>query len=296
MLHVVNSLVKIVPLCTEDGQPDGAATVVGLPDFFSLVASNCDGGYITPSAAYDKQVGRFLLTAVCGGDSNQILLAVSQGADAAGGWWLYSFPAYSTVDTPMECIDEAGVQANPFSIHTQVGYNRDGVFVSFVQNCHLEATPGATGAVLYALPKWALYSGATQNVIGPVFTGEVRSCWSSSAAAVVVQESPAPASVPCTPQLTDNNTRACLLRWLYCRTNCAAYDVLQAVGQYNDFDLEAASFRQLQPAMPQRPEDVQADLTYFVSDVSLFGVCVLLLILVLQGPPFSGLGWCLLVC
>lgn len=45
-------------------------------------------------------------------------------------------------------------------------------------------------------------------------------------------------------------------------------DVLGAVGQFNDRDFSAASFRQLQPVLPQRPLDVQPDVTYFVNDVS----------------------------
>lgn len=209
IVHVVNSLVQILPVDPESGMPymdgreyrggggygddDGEEqyddgydpraavpppggwdgidpVVVTLPDFFGLVASNCDGGYISPSAAFDKQIERFLVTAVCGGDANQILLAVSQSADALGGWWLYSFPGYVTYDTPMACTN-GDVHFSPTSIHSQVGYNRDGVYISFVQNCPLCEVPEATGAVLYALPKWALYTGTTQAVIGPVYIG-----------------------------------------------------------------------------------------------------------------------------
>jgi hypothetical protein len=190
VLHVVNSLVKVLPIDAGRGVPDppgaygaggyvgGEAVVVTLPDFFGLVASNCDGGYITPSAAFDKQVKRFVITAVCGGDANQILLAVSQTPDALGGWWLYSFPGYSTYDTAMACFN-GETHLTPTSIHTQVGYNRDGVYISFVQNCPLCEVSQATGAVLYALPKWAVYSGTTQAVVGPVYTGEVavHSAW-----------------------------------------------------------------------------------------------------------------------
>lgn len=75
-LHVVNSLVKIIPL-TPSGNIDlsprpGQQRTIPLPDFFALVASPCDGGYIYPWAAYDKEIGRFLLTCVCGGDSNMV--------------------------------------------------------------------------------------------------------------------------------------------------------------------------------------------------------------------------------
>lgn len=56
--------------------------------------------------------------------------------------------------------------------HTlQVGYNKDGVFVSFVQNCPICEVSKATGSVLYALPKWALYCGSSTAVVGPVYTG-----------------------------------------------------------------------------------------------------------------------------
>jgi hypothetical protein len=188
VVHIVNSLVKIMAIDQSRGVPDVAggssapgvsaeAVIVTLPDFFGLVASSCDGGYVTPSAAYDKQVGRFIVTAVCGGDSNQILLAVSQTSEATGRWWLYSFPAYVTYDTPMACTDGSS-HFTPTSIHTQIGYNRDGVFISFVQNCPLCHVPRATGSVLYALPKWSLYTGSTQAVVGPVYTGEC--CWAST--------------------------------------------------------------------------------------------------------------------
>jgi hypothetical protein len=176
VLHVVNSLVKVLPIHSTRGVPSSqgsgaaASLIVTLPDFFGLVASNCNGGYITPSAAFDKQVGRFVVTAVCGGDANQVLLAVSQTADAAGGWWLYAFPGYVTYRTPMACTD-GDVHFNPTSIHSRLSHNHDGVFISFVQNCPLCDVPRATGSVLFALPKWALYTGATHSVVGPVFTG-----------------------------------------------------------------------------------------------------------------------------
>jgi hypothetical protein len=59
----------------------------------------------------------------------------------------------------------------------------------------------------------------------------------------------------------------------------AGADVLRAVGQSNGQDFTADSFRQLEPVLPQRPVDVQADTAYFVNDVS--GGCVRL------GSPFS---------
>jgi hypothetical protein len=183
VMHIVNGLVKITTVDPMHGVPTGTdgygydpspdAVIVTLPDFFGLVASSCDGGYITPSAAYDKEADRFIVTAVCGGDANQILLAVSQCDDATAGWWLYSFPGYVTYDTAMACTDGHN-HYNPTSIHTQVGYNKDGVYISFVQNCPICEVPKATGSVLFALPKWALYCGSTHAVVGPVYTGELQ--------------------------------------------------------------------------------------------------------------------------
>lgn len=52
---------------------------------------------------------------------------------------------------------------------------------------------------------------------------------------------------------------------------CCCYtglDVFAAVGRFNDEDYSPDSFRQLQPVLPQRPVDVQADIAYFVNDVS----------------------------
>uniref|UniRef100_A0A383VQL3 Uncharacterized protein n=1 Tax=Tetradesmus obliquus TaxID=3088 RepID=A0A383VQL3_TETOB len=89
-LHVVNSLVAIYKVNPGTGNPASLnstkpALLVSLPFFFTLVAPQCSGGYFSPSATYDKLVGRFLLTAVCGGDANQILLAVSSSSSALGG-------------------------------------------------------------------------------------------------------------------------------------------------------------------------------------------------------------------
>ncbi len=59
-----------------------------------------------------------------------------------------------------------------------------------------------------------------------------------------------------------------MLLCCHCGVLAAGVDVLSAVGQFNDKDFSAASFRQLQPVMPQRPLDVQPDVAYFVNDVS----------------------------
>lgn len=299
VMHIVNSLVKITTVDPMHGVPTGTdgygyepspdAVIVTLPDFFGLVASSCDGGYITPSAAYDKQAQRFIVTAVCGGDANQILLAVSQSDDATGGWWLYTFPGYVTYDTHMACTDGHD-HFNPTSIHSQVSYNKDGVYISFVQNCPICEVPQATGSVLFALPKWALYCGSTNAVIGPVYTGEcavggrmvpavLHGDYACNAAAhadpytlldpyTAATKVKAPlsgtASLHCAVTGLANHLLPCAV--MCCGVLCAGMDVSHAVGQ-QDQDLCAWSFRQLQPVQPQRPVDVQADIAYFVNDV-----------------------------
>jgi hypothetical protein len=214
VLHVVNSLVRIIPLTTQgniDTAPrPGASRTIPLPDFFALVASPCDGGYIYPHAAYDKEIGRFLLTCICGGDSNQVLLAVSTTSSAHGTWILYSFPGEVTKRMRMQC-------AYPVSLYSKVGYNRDGVFLSWVQNCP-ENQQDATGAIIAALPKWAVYRGAT-FFYAPVWT---------------------------------------------------AYDIWDGINSDSD-QYYAGAFLQAQPVLPQRAEDVQFDVTYFVMDVSTEG-------------------------
>jgi hypothetical protein len=174
------------------------------------VASPCDGGYIYPHAAYDKEIGRFLLTCICGGDSNQVLLAVSTTSSAHGNWILYSFPGQVTKGMRMQC-------AWPVSIYSKVGYNRDGVFLSWVQNCP-DNQQDATGAIIAALPKWAVYRGAT-FFYAPVWT---------------------------------------------------AYDIWDGINSDSD-QYYAGAFLQAQPVLPQRAEDVQFDVTYFVMDVSTKG-------------------------
>ncbi len=148
-LHVVNSLVRIIPLTssgTVDARRAAFERLIPLPDWFSLVASPCTGGYIYPAATYDKLIGRFLLTAICGYDSNQILLAVSESSSATGMWVLYSFPGEVTQATPMRCT------GYPVSLQSQIGYNVDGVYLTWTQNCPDNQDTG-TGAIIMALPK-----------------------------------------------------------------------------------------------------------------------------------------------
>jgi hypothetical protein len=60
---------------------------------------------------------RFMLTAVCGGDTTQILLAVSSTSSALGSWILYSCAGEVTQSTDM-----AG-DGYPSALHTQISYN-----------------------------------------------------------------------------------------------------------------------------------------------------------------------------
>jgi hypothetical protein len=120
VVHVVNGLVKILPVNSNGEFPKslkpGQMRLIPLPDWFGLVASPCDGGYINPSATYDKEVGRFLISAICGGDTNQVVLSVSADSSATGSWILYSFAGEATQGTRMQCINES----YPISFHSQV--------------------------------------------------------------------------------------------------------------------------------------------------------------------------------
>eukprot|EP00775_Hariotina_reticulata_P007431 gene7431-7640_t len=213
VLHVVNSLIKIIPVGSTGGlstsNRPGSTRTIPLPNFFSLVASPCDGGYINPSATYDKHIGRFLLTVVCGGDANQILLAASSSSSALGTWVLYSFAGEVTQSTNFQCANGS----YPISLGTQVGYNQDGIFITYTQNCPTNQDT-ATGAILLALPKWAVYQGATYFWV-PVWT---------------------------------------------------AFDIYFATGGAQNSQFYPGAFLQLQPVMPQRPADVQAEVTYFMCD------------------------------
>ena len=57
-------------------------------------ANGCDQGVFAMSAAYDKWVGRFMISAICDDWRNpKILLAVSASDSVTGYWNLYSVPA-----------------------------------------------------------------------------------------------------------------------------------------------------------------------------------------------------------
>lgn len=127
VVHVVNSMVKIMPVNSNGEYPKslkpGQMRLIPLPDWFGLVASPCDGGYISPSATYDKEVGRFLISAICGGDTNQVLLSVSADESAMGEWILYSYAGEATQGTRMQCINES----YPISFHSQVSQQIEAV-------------------------------------------------------------------------------------------------------------------------------------------------------------------------
>lgn len=123
VVHVVNGMVKILPVNQNGEFPrtlkPGQMRLIPLSDWFGLVASPCDGGYINPSATYDKEVGRFLISAVCGGDTNQVMLSVSSDHSAMGTWVLYSYAGETTQGTRMQCINES----YPISFHSQVKFS-----------------------------------------------------------------------------------------------------------------------------------------------------------------------------
>ena len=71
-----------------------------------------------------------------------------------------------------------------------------------------------------------------------------------------------------TQRLTANQLTAALTVFTYCLAAFTGLDVLTAAGLSDNDDFAAHSFRQLQPVLPQRPVDVQADITFFMNDVS----------------------------
>jgi hypothetical protein len=162
MIHAINSVLRVYRVNPSTGNVTSLFKTVTLPDFFALVESPCYNGVNFPAAAYDKKIGRYLLTAVCAGP-NTILLAVSVGDTAEGKWILYSLPG-----EPRGSRLTCGTTVNTNPAYTQLNYNNDGVYITYYQDCDSSWFDNS-GAVLYALPKWAVYKGATYFWF-PVFT------------------------------------------------------------------------------------------------------------------------------
>jgi hypothetical protein len=165
-IHLANSLVRFYRVDVAGKRVDlasGASFLkqVWLPDFFYAVtsrsdgASGCDQGVFAAAAAYDKRVGRYLVSAICDDWLDpRIVLAVSASDSVTGYWNLYSAPA-DNVPTSWKCSN--GERALPdFS---QLGYNGDGVYVTWVAICRegVDQNQIQSGAMLYAFPKWAIY-------------------------------------------------------------------------------------------------------------------------------------------
>ena len=174
-LHAANALLRFyrvdaagrrvdVAAAADDGS--GATSTflkqVWLSDFFYAVTkrgdggNGCDQGVFAPALAYDKWVGRYLVAAICDDYlSPKVLLAVSTSGAATGYWALYSVPA-DNAPTSWRCAN--GARAWPD--YAKLGYNRDGVFVTWTAICRegvADASQVQAGAMLYAFPKWAVY-------------------------------------------------------------------------------------------------------------------------------------------
>ncbi|KAI8465911.1 MAG: hypothetical protein J3K34DRAFT_524975 [Monoraphidium minutum] len=220
---------------------------VWMQDFFYPVtkrfdgSNGCDQGVFSAAVAYDKWVGRYMISAICADWLNpRILLGVSTVDSVTDYWTLYSAPA-DNEPTSWRCAN--GKRAYPdysqarggrfcnlwgaVLLFAAVGYNRDGIFVTWVAICSEDVDDEDVqyGAMIYAFPKWAVYGG--------------------------------------------NNPRLPMKRfWVPVFT---AQDLCVAVRDQAPFRLPeggdcGAAFRQLQPVMPQTAMDVRAGETFFVLD------------------------------
>lgn len=173
-LHAANALLRFyrvdaagrrVDVASNDGTTTTTSTFlkqVWLSDFFYAVTkrgdggNGCDQGVFAPALAYDRWVGRYLVAAICDDYlSPKVLLAVSTSGAATGYWALYSAPA-DNAPTSWRCAN--GARAWPD--YAKLGYNRDGVFVTWTAVCRegvADAGQVQAGAMLYAFPKWAVY-------------------------------------------------------------------------------------------------------------------------------------------
>lgn len=145
--------------------PDGSKTstlrTVALRSFFAGVAPSCTG-VDDASAVYDKHAGRFVIAASCGG-FGRLLIAVSSTSSAAGTWFLFGLIA-DAVDTKLECTSP---REQALADYPQVGYNKDGLFVTYYSYC--PSDPSTSGAMLVALPKFKAYQGAP-NMYAAVYS------------------------------------------------------------------------------------------------------------------------------
>jgi hypothetical protein len=188
-----------------------------------------------PAAAYDAAAGRFVLSATCGGQGI-VLLAASATNDAAGAWFVFSLVA-DGVGSALACASSSaaggGGPEAAIADYSQVGYNSDGVFVTYKSVCP-SSSSGAGGVGLLALPKWALYRGMPTFHF-PLYTGRDIAAAAAAGAAAAAAGAAAAAA---------------------------------AAAGSKPAPAAAGGCTQLVPVLPQGPRDVGVDEALFVCEVS----------------------------
>jgi hypothetical protein len=147
VMTVVNSMFAIY---------SKAGTVIStssLKSWFDNVCTNCS--VFDPRIEYDPGAARWIMMALYKDASSQskILISVSQTSDPTGSWWNYSLNAvlnYSTEDTWADYPD-VGFDGIPAA---------SGGAIYITVNQFTFTARSFRTAVLYILPKSALYSGA----------------------------------------------------------------------------------------------------------------------------------------
>jgi len=143
------------------GTKSTTVRTVSLKSFFAGAAPSCTGVY-DGAAIYDKHADRFVVAATCGG-FGRLLVAASATPSAAGSWFMFGLIA-DAVGTALEC---KAPKEQALVDYLQLGYNTDGLFVSYYAYC--PSKPGVSGASVVALPKWKAYQGAP-SMFYPVYT------------------------------------------------------------------------------------------------------------------------------
>lgn len=164
---------------------------VSLSKVFAAVAPSCDGVH-DAAALYDKHAGRFVVAAACGG-FGRLLIGVSATGDAAGTWFMFGLVA-DAVDTPLECVSP---REQAVADYPQLGYNRDGLFVTYHSYC--PSRPAVGGASLLAIPKYKAYQGAPSMYYAVYTAAEVAAAAGLPGGATAVRQ-----LQPVVPQAADD--------------------------------------------------------------------------------------------
>ncbi|WIA35755.1 hypothetical protein OEZ86_004151 [Tetradesmus obliquus] len=165
--HVLHSVSTVLAVHSVDAASGNqvAAKTFALQDLFAPVgAANCRDGVYDAIPAYDKAVGRFLITATCSG-KGAVLLAVTATADPLGSWFLFTLVA-DAAGTAMECTSP---RETAVADSVRLTYDANGVYLSLFNYC--PSDPKKQGATILALPKHKVYKGAP-NFVYAVFSAD----------------------------------------------------------------------------------------------------------------------------